>query len=312
MNKKLISLCISFFMLFSPSALRAKDAAATRCPEASFAVQILGSGGPELNDGRASSSYLLWIDGRAIALIDLGSGSLRNLERTAARIEKIDAVFFTHLHVDHSSDLPAFIKGNYFVRRTKDLFIYGPNGNRYLPATDLFVERLFGNDGVYPYLNDYLSGQAEFSIRATALPSAKDGRVHLTIGDKKLTATAQPVNHGPLPALAWRFDFEEHSLTLSGDTSAKTDRLIELAKNSDLLIAHNAVPENANPIAKNLHMPPSRVGEVAAQAKVKHLVLSHRMRRTLGKEAETEKQIRENYSGKIDFAEDMQCFQISD
>lgn len=42
-------------------------------------VQVLGSGGPELSDGRASSSYLVWLDNKGVVLIDAGSCHLQKL-----------------------------------------------------------------------------------------------------------------------------------------------------------------------------------------------------------------------------------------
>ena len=59
-----------------------------------------------------------------------------------------------------------------------------------------------------------------------------------------------------------------------------------------------------------LHMPPSVIGQIAGDAHVKSLVLSHRMLRTLGKEAETEAEIRKRYSGPITFANDLDCFPL--
>ena len=70
--------------------------------------------------------------------------------------------------------------------------------------------------------------------------------------------------------------------------------------NADLFIAHNAVPEGATGIERRLHMPPSVIGQIADSAHVKSLVLSHRMLRTLGKETETQAEIRKRYSGPID------------
>jgi len=54
-----------------------------------------------------------------------------------------------------------------------------------------------------------------------------------------------------------------------------------------------------------LHMPPSKIGEIAAKANVKALLLSHRMLRTLGKEKESERIIRKSYKGPIFWAEDL-------
>ena len=50
------------------------DTSATTVCEG-VSLQVLGSGGPELDDGRASASYLLWKDEKANVLVDAGSGS---------------------------------------------------------------------------------------------------------------------------------------------------------------------------------------------------------------------------------------------
>jgi len=45
------------------------------CNASPVTVQILGSGGPVVSKDRASSSYLLWIDGRSRMLVDMGGGA---------------------------------------------------------------------------------------------------------------------------------------------------------------------------------------------------------------------------------------------
>jgi len=78
--------------------------------------------------------------------------------------------------------------------------------------------------------------------------------------------------------------------------------------NADLFVAHNAVPEGATGLERRLHMPPSVIGQIAGDAHVKHLVLSHRMLRTLGKEDQTQLEISKRYSGPVTFANDLDCF----
>jgi hypothetical protein len=62
---------VSFFV----SCALLPSAAAQSCGAQGVALQVLGSGGPELQDQRASSSYLVWDDGRARVLVDAGGGS---------------------------------------------------------------------------------------------------------------------------------------------------------------------------------------------------------------------------------------------
>jgi len=84
--------------------------------------------------------------------------------------------------------------------------------------------------------------------------------------------------------------------------------LKSLAQGVDLLIAHNAIPEAQRGAGRSLHMPPSEIGKIAQQAGVKKLVLSHRMKRTLGREQQTKRIIRKFYKGSLTFAEDMDLF----
>ena len=87
------------------------------CADNDVQLQVLGSGGPELDDGRASSGYLIWVKGRARILVDVGAGTSVNFGQSGAKFDDLQAILFTHLHVDHSADLPAFIKGSFFTAR---------------------------------------------------------------------------------------------------------------------------------------------------------------------------------------------------
>ena len=119
------------------------------------------------------------------------------------------------------------------------------------------------------------------------------------------------VIHGGVPALAWRIELAGKSLVFSGDTNGDGDGLRRLAAGADLFVAHNAVPEGATGVERRLHMPPSVIGQIAADARVKSLVLSHRMLRTLGKEDQTQSEIRKRYSGPLQFANDLDCFPLN-
>ena len=48
-------------------------------------MQILGSGGPRLNPFRSSSSYLLWLNGQARILVDMGGGAHHRFGQSQAK-----------------------------------------------------------------------------------------------------------------------------------------------------------------------------------------------------------------------------------
>jgi ribonuclease BN (tRNA processing enzyme) len=283
--------------------------AAATCEKTGLWLQVLGSGGPELDDGRASSGYLLWQDGKARLLIDIGSGSMANFANSGAALEDLDAILLSHLHVDHSADLPALLKGSYFGNRDRDLFVYGPTGNDLMPATTEFVGTLFGPAGAYRYLQGYLKDNEAYRLTAIDIDAAGTTEQQVNSTDN-YRLTAVPVNHGPLPALGWRVDIDERRIVFSGDMSNANGTLAELATDADILVAHNAVPEEATGVARKLHMPPSVIGQIAQQAAVKQLVLSHRMQRTLGREDESTRHIRKHYAGPLTYANDLQCFRL--
>ncbi|WP_166423300.1 MBL fold metallo-hydrolase [Paraglaciecola sp. 20A4] len=280
-----------------------------RCQQQDVTLQVLGSGGPELSDGRASASYLIWHHNKPRVLIDAGPGSSVNFGASGANFADLQAVLLTHLHVDHSADLPAYVKGSYFTQRTNDLTIYGPSGNALMPDTSAYLASLLGNKGAFAYLSDYTdtSSQAAYHIKAHNIPLTPIKQHSQKVSDD-ITITASPVHHGPVAALAWRVDIDNCSITFSGDMSNKNDTLAALAKDSDILVMHNAVPQGATGAAINLHMRPLDIGKIANQASAKTVVLSHFMNRTKNNNEMTLGYIRQNFAGEVKMATDMATF----
>ena len=140
------------------------SAAAQDCPlSEGVSVQILGSGGPIADDARASSSYLVWVDGRARAMVDVGGGAALRFGEAGASFRDLDAILLTHLHVDHSADLPSLLKSGVFSRRERSLVLAGPSGGGnervVFPSVEDFVAALLQPDsGAYAYLGGYLDG----------------------------------------------------------------------------------------------------------------------------------------------------------
>jgi ribonuclease BN (tRNA processing enzyme) len=88
-------------------AALASPASAQTCPAGPATVQILGSGGPVVNRERASAGYLLWVDGRARMLVDIGGGTYLRFGQSGAKLSNLALVGISHLHPDHLCDLPA-------------------------------------------------------------------------------------------------------------------------------------------------------------------------------------------------------------
>lgn len=245
-------------------------------------VQVLGSGGPELDDGRTSSAYIVWVNGKARVLVDAGSGSSVQFGASGAAFNDIQAIALSHLHTDHAADLPSFIKGSFFTSRDSDLLVLGPDGNNVMPSTTAYLQALFGKNGAYRYLSSYLQEERDnYTLRPVSVglsvslksPYAND------VSDA-IRLEALSVHHGPIPALAWKVKANGCEIVFSGDTSDKAKTLAEFAIGADLLVLHNAIDDNAGEVAKHLHMTPSQLIAIAEQSDAKQIVLSHIMKRS--------------------------------
>jgi ribonuclease BN (tRNA processing enzyme) len=300
-------LALAFFLsVFENSPVKGQS-----CGSGGLAVQVLGSGGPELQDKRASTSYLIWDHGTARVIVDAGGGSALRFGESGAQISQVNVVLFSHFHIDHSGDFPALIFSSWFEDRKRPLPVYGPAGNDFMPSTTEFVRDLFSEPhGAWRYLSELVEAGAQGSYTLEPHDVVAGSKPVLVYRDSGMALYAVRVIHGGFPALAWRVEMEGKRIVFSGDTNGEGDGLAQLALDADLFVAHNAVPEGATGVERRLHMPPSVIGMIAANAHVKQVILSHRMLRTLGKESATEAEIRRRFQGPIAFANDLDCFPV--
>lgn len=306
------SKCVLVALTLSAVATAPAATQAAPCSGSGLEVQVLGSGGPELTPKRASTSYLVRLGGKPRILVDAGGGSALRFGESGATVSELDAILFSHLHVDHTADFAALIKSSYFQARKRVLPVLGPAGNAGFPSTERFVRGLFDSEsGVYRYLGGFLEGgSGSYTLKPQDVAPPADGSYRLTLSPD-LNLSAVPVQHGPVPALAWRIDSGSASVVFTGDGNGDNGAVQKLAKGARLLFAHDAVGEDAKGPPRALHMPPSKIGRVAGEAGVGALVLGHRMQRELGHEEQTRREVAAGYSGPLSFAEDLDCFRAS-
>ena len=290
-------------------ALQPTITAAEECPPVTgVAVQVLGSGGPIADDARASSSYVVWLNGRSRVLIDAGGGAFLRFAEAAARFEDLEFVGLSHLHVDHSTDLAALLKSGYFSSRSRDLIIAGPSGSARFPGLHAFLERLLDeNDGAYRYLSGYRDGDSGLPrLRPTEIG---DGTAVTVLGDtaSEIQVDAMRVPHGIVPALAYRVRIDDTVIVFAGDQNGADPHFVEFAADADVLVMHMAVSESASAAALQLHAPPSKIAEIAKRSRAKKLILSHFMARSLRNLDDNLSIIRGGYSGPVIVATDLLC-----
>jgi len=283
----------------------------TGCPDPEgLTLQVLGSGGPIADDGRASSGYLIWIDGRSRFLVDAGGGIFLRFGQAGARFEDLDHIAISHFHTDHSTDLVALLKSGYFSNRTRALSVSGPAAGGPYPGTGDYLQRLLDQDkGAYAYLDGYLDGSAGLvKLEPVEVdPGLSNASRVYTDPTADIEIFALGVPHGPVPALAFRIRIGQRSIVFAGDQNGSSDAFIDFARGADVLVMHMPVPENISGVGRKLHAPPSVIGKIAAETGAGKLVLSHFMARSLENEEENLQQIRSRYAGPLVTANDLDC-----
>ena len=291
----------AFMLLAACGSIEAK------CPPAAgIALQILGSGGPIADDARASSGYLLWVDGTARVLIDAGGGTFLRFAEAGAHFEELDWVGLSHVHADHSADFPALLKSGNFSGRQRPLPIAGPAGDGPFPGLESWLRRMLHRDsGAYAYLAGFLDGTSGLPMLVSREIGSGDAAV--VYRDDLIEVEAMRVPHGIVPAAAFKVTTQGQSFVFGTDQNGSNGDFVEFAAGASILVMHMVISESASGVARRLHAPPSVIGNIAPAAEPGKLVLSHFMARSLDGLDDNVELVRSAYDGDIVLAEDLLC-----
>ncbi len=282
------------------------EAADSCSREPGIALQILGSGGPIADDGRASSGFVVWIDGKSRVLIDAGGGTFLRFGEAGARFIDLEFVGLSHYHTDHSADFAALLKSGNFSARKRSLRVAGPDGERTFPGLNGFLTSLFDSKaGAYAYLSSFLDGTSGTPMLTRREVGRGEPVIVYTSDDFVIDAMRVP--HGIVPAVAFRVKAGDTTIVFASDQNGSDPAFVDFAKGASILVMHMVVPEGIEGVGRRLHAPPSVIGNVAAAAQPGTLVLSHFMARSLRDLAGNVALVRERYDGRVVLAEDLKC-----
>lgn len=258
-------------------------------------VLIGTQGGPNVNLRRAQASNAVVVDGR-IYLVDCGYGAMRSLVAAGLAYGQIGSIFLTHLHNDHTADLPALVTLHWTTATTTPMDVYGPYGTKAMVDASIAFARADADIRVVD------EGRA---MRPETLFHGHDLEASSTpaqaFQDDRVTVRSIENTHFPdrskaqmrYRSIGYRFDTPTRSIVITGDT-AYSKNLVDLANGADLFVCElmdqatyeatvaraKAAADAGNPnnifrhVAET-HSTPEHVGRMAAEAKVKTVVLTH-------------------------------------
>ena len=262
---------------------------------ASPQLVLLGvAGGPVAKPNQSGIATLLRVD-RASYLIDSGVGTTRQLAALGLTPPDIRTVFITHLHDDHTADLPAWLSFRFteaLSRPPSDtLRLVGPSR---LDAYVLAAEQLLAVSGGIraaeggEFLGRETDGASALRLRDLVETSA--AAPGLVYEDELIRVTAVENTHytdrgasrpGDSASFSYRIEAPGRVLAFTGDT-APCEAVRQLVSGADVLVAE-MISDDDSELPPGLditdtqkgHLSPSQVGELAASANVRTLVLSH-------------------------------------
>jgi ribonuclease BN (tRNA processing enzyme) len=305
-----IAATILFFLISTIPASSAPQASghakAVKRSRPALEVIVLGSGGPRAF-GRAGSSYIVLLDGTPRILVDAGPGVFVSIGELQLDLSRVDTILLTHLHIDHSSGLPAFFNARALTSDSAITYnIFGPKGRGLFPDTSRFVNLLIGENGAFAYQKSF---GADETFNPHDLAIDLDSSETKIVDSDGLSIEEIATHHDDCPSVAYRISYKNKVVVFTGDMDASAlPNLIKLAMGADLLIFHCAVldPPGSPSQLYALHTPPKKIGEAAHQAAVKSLLLSHLAPDVLGRQPAVRASIHNSYDGPVAFAFDRQ------
>ena len=286
------------------------------------------AGGPSARPGRAQSSNLLTVNGTHY-VIDAGDGVTRRLARAGVDLREIGTIFITHHHDDHTAGLSTLLSLAWDRQRTQPIHIYGPprteelvraavqycaisaeiriaDGGRTMPIAQVFCGHDMGAGAIY-----------------------QDAHIKVTAVENTHFSFHKGAAAGKHKSYSYRFETPDRAIVFTGDTGPSA-AVTALAAGADLLVTETSSCEDRKQAmiddgrwqamtpaeqvgimqqATQGHMSLETIGNTAARAQVKTVVLSHLTQRFASNDyTPWADEVKKHFAGAVVIANDLMEF----
>ncbi len=217
---------------------------------------VLGSSAGNVSPKYNSSGYLLEV-GDSRILLDCGSGVCSSIKRLGYSPVDISHIFITHMHSDHTCELPLFVQMRYTDKEPGALEIWMPSEGveafgKWLSTGYLFVEKFPFNLMINPVKGEIRLESPDIKI--------------IPIPNNHLKDSAEYINkyHYPnrMESYSYRIETPEKDILYSGDLRSIED-IEEHLKKLDLLVV------------ESMHIDLKTLPELAEKYRVGKVLLTH-------------------------------------
>jgi ribonuclease BN (tRNA processing enzyme) len=222
------------------------------------------------------------------------------LEVAALEAPKLNRVFLTHLHSDHTMGLPDLILTPWMLGRKEPLDLYGPTGTTAMAG---HLEAAWEQD-----IDVRVHGLERANATGYQV-TAHDVEAGVVYRESDLTVAALAVHHGSwAQAFGYRIDTPGRSIVIPGDCTP-SQVMVDACHGCDILLheVYSLVdakrPEPGWLDTCEFHTSSTELAQIAAKAKPKLLVLYHQLIRGATDKALV-REVRKDYRGRVVSAHD--------
>lgn len=246
-------------------------------------VVMLGTGTPNADPERSGPAVAVIVDDRAF-IVDAGPGVVRraaqasrDLDVGALGADRLDRVFITHLHSDHTLGLPDLMLSPWVLDRPGPLHVTGP------PGTSAMMQSI--EDAWRADIDKRINGlEPREANRDAYRPVVTETTGGVVFEDETVRIEAIPVVHGDWDySFGYRFTGPDRTIVISGD-AAPSESLVEACGGCDLLV-HEIYsgerfvtrPPEWQAYHAVFHTSPEQLVDIATRAGAVRLVLYHQL-----------------------------------
>jgi ribonuclease Z len=274
---------------------------------------------PTARRAQAAAAWVVELGNGDKFIVDIGSGSMANIQSLMIPANFLTKIFLTHLHTDHWADLVSIWAGGWTAGRSVPLEVWGPSGAREDMGTKYAIEHM-----LKAYNWDYMT-------RAVTInPIPGEVKVHefdylgmnqVVYEENGVTFRSWPCIHTGDGPVSLALEWNGYKVVFGGDT-APNIWYPEYAKGADLAIhecwmtsddmmtKYNQPAQLALRINLKFHTSAQSFGQIMSMVQPRHAVAYH-----FFNDDDTRYKIygavRENYDGPLSMAADMMTWNIT-
>lgn len=273
-------------------------------------VVLLGTGTPNADPDRSGPSLAIVVDTTPY-IIDCGPGVVRRAA-TASKLgieglkpDRLNKLFITHLHSDHTIGYADFILTPAVLERTGPVEVFGPTG---IQEMNKHIQQAYKKDYDMRIFGLEKGDSIAYRVNVHEIGPG------IIYKDSLIEVQAFLVKHGSWDhSFGFKFITPDKSIVISGDCTY-SEAVIKMCQGCDILIhevysqdGYSRRPPKWKTYHADFHTSSKQLAQLANLAKPKLLVLTHQLIWDSTEDKLLE-EIRSEYKGKVISGKDLDVF----